>query len=261
MSFKSSADGHKRFIAASALLLEPTTSREKFEQIRTLVKGAHPQLDSVLERCGKELSTFDKFLAGDVISLTAENLPETTEEEKKRKKALVFFIGSWNTLKKEIARVEKELAAAESSGGAESATHWRRIFNFAKGPFGIITMAAIGIVITMQAVSVRVTIHNDGCDTMNPNIKLPFSMPGLSLPKEPIPSGGSAVATVPGLTVTVDATRSSTIKATALGYSVAFDLSGSVDDVQLDGASLLGKETVVRLSEQKAHELRVVCAN
>src|SRR3989344_4557189 len=248
MVYTDAAGVHKRFIAAQALLLEPTTSREKFELIRTLVKGANPQLDNVLDRCAKELSTFDKFLAGDVVSFSAENLPENTEEEKKRKKALVFFIGSWNTLKKEVARVQKELAAAESAEtGGESpptgGTHWRRIFNFAKGPFGLITIAAVGIVLTAQAVSVKVTIQNQGCDPIVPMVKLPFPLPGLSLPKEPIASGQSAVARIPPLTITIDGTDPGTLKAKALTFSADFPLSGSIDDVVFDGASLLGTET------------------
>lgn len=224
--------------------------------------GINPQLDAALERCAEGLSTLDKAFHGDVISLTADNLPENTEEEKKRKKFILFFVGSWNKLKNEVARVEKELAAADNAPTTgEKLSGWRRIINFAKGPFGIITIVAVGIVLTMQAVSVRVTIANDGCGTMNPNVKLPFSMPGLSLPKEPIPSGGSAIATVPGLTVTVDATQAGTIKATTLGYPMDFHPSGDMRDIQFDGASLLGKETVVRLSDKKEHELTLVCGN
>ncbi|OGG49891.1 hypothetical protein A2763_01765 [Candidatus Kaiserbacteria bacterium RIFCSPHIGHO2_01_FULL_54_36] len=259
MPYSNVAGTHTKIIAAQTLLLEPTTSKEKFAHIHTLLKGINPQLDTALERCADGLATLDKVLHGDVISLSADNLPEQTEEEKRRKRALVLFLGSWNKLKGEVARVEKELAAAESAGTTEArVSGWRKIGNFAKGPFGIITIVAVAIVLTMQAVSVKVTITNQGCDTIVPDVPLPFSLPGLSLPKEPIPSGGSASATVPGLTVTVDATQSGTLTATTLGYSMDFELSG-MDDVQFDGATLLGKETTIRLSEKKEHELVLAC--
>jgi len=250
----------KGIIAAQSLLLEPTTSKEKFAHIHTLLKGIDPRLDSVLESCAHGISTIDKAIHGDVISLTADNLPEYTEEDKRRKKAILFFLVSWNKLKAEVARVEKELSAAQSAEtGGGKMSGWRRVINFAKGPFGIITIAAVGIVLTMQAVSVKVTITNQGCDTITPNVPLPFALPGLSLPKDPIPSGSSAVARVPGLTITVDATQQGSISAQALGYSMDFQLSSDVRDIQLDGASLLDKKTVVRLSDKKEHELTVVC--
>jgi hypothetical protein len=241
-------------------LLEPTTSREKFAHIRTLLYGINPQLDSALERAARELSTLDKVLGGDVISLTAENLPEQTDEQKRRKKAVVFFVGNWNTLKSEVARVEKELAAAKQADTPEGkVSHVKKIFNFAKGPLGITTIVAVGIVLTMQTVAVEVTIKNQGCSPMTPSGSLPIPLPGLSLPKEPIENGGSAVATIPGLTFTIDGTQRSSLNAKALGFSMGFQLSGSMQDVRLDGVSLLGKTTVARLSEKNEHELVFVC--
>lgn len=255
-------EAHKRLIAAQTLLLEPTTSKEKFVHIRTLLKGINPQLDGVLERCAQELSTLDKMMAGDVVSLTAENLPEYTEEHKRRKKAILFFLGTWNKLKGEVARVESELAAADSVGTTgEKVSHWRRIFNFAKGPLGIVTIAAVGIVLTMQTVAVQITIKNQGCSTMTPSASLPFAIPGLSLPTEPIENGDSTIATIPGLTFTIDGTQRGVITAQALTFSMGFQFSESVQDVRLDGTSLLDKKTVAHLSEKKEHELVFVCGS
>src|SRR3989338_1184921 len=262
MRYKDYTDALKGVVAVQSLLLEPTTSKEKFAHIQTLLKGIDPRLDNALLRCGEGFSTLDKLFRADVISLTADNLPEETEEEKRRKRAMVLFLGTWNKLKSEVARVEKELTAANSAEtGLEKVSHWRRIFNFAKGPFGIITIAAVGIVLTMQAVAVDVVIKNQGCDTITPSASLPFAMPGLSLPKEPIERGGSAIATVPGLTLTIDGTQPNALIAQALTLSMNFQLSGNVQDVQLDGVTLLGKRTVVRLSEKGEHELKIICQN
>src|SRR3989338_694 len=259
MRYLDAKESHKRILASQALLLEETTSKEKFQHVRALLTGINPQLDSALERCAEGISTLDKLVKGDVLSLSAENLPENTEEEKKRKKAILFFVGSWNKLKSEVARVEKELASAEKSGTpGEKANAWRKIFNFAKGPLGLITIAAVGIVLTMQAVSVQIVIKNEGCGTLTPGAAIPFSMPGLSIPKE-IANGGAAIATVPGLTITVDATQQGSIRAEALNYGMDFDLPSNVHDIHLDGESLLGKETIVRLSDMKEHELVLTC--
>ena len=64
---------------------------------------------------------------------------------------------------------------------------------------------------------------------------------------------------MPGLTITVDATQQGSIRAEALNYGMDFDLPSNVHDIQLGGQSLLGKETIVRLSDMKEHELVLTC--
>ncbi|OGG72907.1 hypothetical protein A3A38_03275 [Candidatus Kaiserbacteria bacterium RIFCSPLOWO2_01_FULL_53_17] len=252
-------EAHKRLLAAHTLLMEPTTTREKFNSIRTLIEGVNPSLDAALARVEQELSTWDQIQDGDVIHLTAKHLPENTEEEKKRKKWLLLFINSWRQLKSEVARVEQELQSADNAQTTgEKASHWGKIFSAAKGPLGIITVLAIGVAV-MQQTSVEITIQNKGCATMYPSGSIPFSLPGLSLPKDPIPSGGSAVAELPGLTVNVDGTSSSALVLSVLTFSMTFQLS-DVDDVTLDGVSLLGKKTEVRLSESDEHTLILTCS-
>src|SRR3989344_1543301 len=158
MRYLDAKESHKRIIAAQALLLEQTTSKEKFEHVRTLLTGINPQLDSALERCAEGISMLDKLVKGDVISLTAENLSENTEEEKRRKRMLLLFIQGWKDLKNEVARVEKELSQDSSPTSGERASAWGRVLGVAKGPLGIITLVAVGIVVAMQAISVEVVI-------------------------------------------------------------------------------------------------------
>ena len=102
-----SREARKRLQAAQTLLLELSTTREKFTAIRNLINGIHPKIDSALHQCDEHLSTWDKIESGDVIHLTADHLPENTEEEKRRKKFLLLFIKSWKDLKGEVARVEQ----------------------------------------------------------------------------------------------------------------------------------------------------------
>ncbi len=134
------SDVHGKMISALQLLQGAQMSIATFERVRTLAKGFSPEVDKKLELCSYALSKVQKLQAGDVISLTAEALPEDTEENKKRKKALLLFISSLRNLKNEIKRVDSELIHPIQ------VTSWGRIIGFSKGPFGLITIAALIIV-------------------------------------------------------------------------------------------------------------------
>ena len=248
-------ESHKRMMAAYALLAESTTTREKFNHISTLIRGIHPHVDTALEKSHEALSTLDTIQEGDVITLSAERLPESTEEEKKRKKMLLLFIKSWKDLQSEIGRVSAEMNNPQAN--AQQGSRWWRIVKKAKGPLGVITVIAVGIV-ALQTTSVQITIQNKGCATLEPSGSIP-SLPGFSLPKDPIVSGGSAIMTIPPLALHVDGTNKSALALTALNYSFTFELPSNVKDVSLDGTSLLNKQSDVHLSEKKQHTLVLRC--
>ena len=249
----------KKILAARALLLEPTTTREKFSHVRALIQGINSTLDAALSRCDHEFSTLEKVYGGAVIDLTVEHLPEITEEEKRRKKALLFFLHHWNQLKSEVVRVQAELDAsnkAQTSG--EKKSHWARIFNVAKGPLGIITILAVGAAL-LQTTSVQITVHNNGCSTIQSSASIPIPIPGISLPKGPIPNQASANMTLPPLTVSVDGTQKAIITMKALGFHGSLQLGSDISDVTMDGISLLRKNTDIHLSEKKEHSLVIIC--
>ena len=252
-------EGGTRLIAAQKLLMEETTSREKFSHVSALVKGLHPKIDEVLTNCEKALSSIDKIQGGDVIGLSADHLPENTEDEKKRKKYLLLFLNSWRQLKSEVARVQAEFDQANGQNAAQQTSMWGKIFSGAKGPLGFVTVIAVGVV-AMQQTSVNITIQNNGCGTMQVSGGIPLNIPGLSFPKDPIPSGGSSVVTIPPLSMIVDGSKAGSLSLTALNYSLGFDLPNNIDDVTLNGASLLGKKTDVRLSESDSHTLELICS-
>lgn len=136
------SDKKEKIFAAHKLLTEETTSFEKFEQIRTLIRGFNPKVDKLLAEAQKAANTLKNLRESDIIQLSAENLPENTEEEKKRKKALLWFINSIKELKNEVERIKKELEQQErgEQTGAETTA---QIAAAAKGPFGLLTIAAI----------------------------------------------------------------------------------------------------------------------
>lgn len=251
---------HKRLLAAKALLAESTTTREKFTHIRHLIEGVHPKLDDLLKEVDQHIGTVEKVIGGDVIHLTAEHLPEETEEQKKRKRALLLFINTWKKLQGEVARVAAELEAGkDAQTPGEHVSVWAKVFNVIKNPFSIVTIVAVGAVVGLQAASVKIDIQNQGCGTFEVAGSMPFSIPGLSLPTEPIPNNGSATAELPGLTVEVDGTSKSALTMRFLTFTMSFGLPSSIRDVTLNGTSLLGKKSSVALSEHEEHILILSC--
>ena len=134
---------------------------------------------------------------------------------------------------------------------------WGKIFAFSKGPLIVIGVVAAALT-TLSATSVPITIKNNGCSTINTSGSLPFSIPGLSLPKEPIVSGGEGIANVPPLTVVIEE-KAGVLTFGALGLSMRVELTSAVTDVTFNGISLLGKKTEVELSERESHELTLSC--
>lgn len=151
---------HEKMMAAYELLGQGSISVAALENVRTLVKGIHPGIDEKLSVCSKTLDTLLKIQGADVITLSAEQLPEETDKQKKRKKMILFFIHSLKDLQSEIKRVDTEMSIQQDAS-------WRagRILKFAKGPFGLITLAAIVIVIGMS-----LTGHTNKTNVTTPTI-------------------------------------------------------------------------------------------
>lgn len=253
--------------AALQLLLENTTTVAKFEKIRTLIKSINPNVDKHLESCSKAIKIIHRIQTGDVIELTATNLPEETKEQKKRKKALLFLISSWKNLKGEVARVEKLLKEQNAHGkvtsGDKLAT-FGKVAATSKGPFGLITAVAVVVVgvgavlAYLNSASVNITIKNQGCAPLVPVVKLPVSIPGIKLPTETIPSGGQAIASVPPFTVNVDGTRNGVVVISAFKFTMEYDLR-TYTNLIFDNQSLVGKNTTLNLGFSKTHELIISC--
>lgn len=247
----------KKLVAARELLDDSTTTRAKLAALTSLLMGVHPKTDALLSECNKALSIVGSIEGGDVVHLSAEALPEHTEEEKKRKRALLLFIKNWKELQSEVARIQGELEGQSPSGGEQVST-WGRIFAFSKGPLALVAVVAVGLG-ALSATSVVITIRNEGCSTLDARSSMPFSIPGLSLPKEPIPAGGSGIAKLPPLAVEVNGETSGALSFRALGLEMSFELSSEVREVTFNGVSLLGTKTQISLSEKKEHELVLRC--
>ena len=251
-------DAKKKLLAAQKLLGQ-TDSLEKLMAVMMLLKGVHPRLDEMLHVTEARASELEKVLGGDFLGLVLEKMPETTEEEKRRKKLLAGFWRTWNDLKSEVARVQTEMDATQQNTDTTSKIwDFSRFISAAKGAFGIVTVVAVLAALGLQATSAEVVIVNQGCGTMIPSSSMRIPLPGLTFPTQPIESGGNGVARVPALTYTVDGTQTGSITAKALGFSLTFNLGG-VLDVLLDGDSLLGKISTLNARASKNHTLAFIC--
>jgi hypothetical protein len=245
----------KRFQAAHTILASERINRATFDALVSLLSGINPKLDKMLKEAAKAFRHVDQLQKSDVVALVTEALPEMTPEQKKRKKALLLFFKLWNDIKAEVARIEKEMA--KSQGNASSASIWGPVVGFAKGPLGIITLIAAGIVM-LKASEVSVTIKNVGCETITPPASMAIRIPGLKIPAVPLSSGDEVVANVPPLNFTVDATGN-LARVTIVGMTYDFPLRGSKTSVSFNGKELIGSATDIRLGSQKEHTLVIAC--
>lgn len=240
-----------RLTAAHTILQADSIDRSAFDSLKALLSGINPKVDKALAAAGKGFKHLDQLQKGDIIELTLEAWPDVTPEDKKRKKAFLLFFKFWNDLKSEVTRVQKELDKSQKSGQG-SVGAWGNILGAAKGPLGIITLVAAGVVM-LKVTEVSVTIKNIGCDTLTPPS---MSVPGLKLPGS-IPTGGEAVAKIPPLSFTVDATNRNIARVTILGIGYNFP-AGSVR-ATFDGQELTGAKTDINLGSQKDHTLTIQC--
>lgn len=247
----------KRFAAARDLLDATSTSRAKFTAARNLIQGLNTNIDMTLAKCDEAISTLEKVQEGEVIELSAGHLPENTEDQKKRKAAILLLIKSWNQLQGEVKRVEAELSESVEAPQGE-ASHVFNILSAAKGPLGVITILAIGAVM-LKTSAVSITVYNVGCSSIQPVASLPVPIPGVDLPRAPLKTDESVVISIPSFPLTADGTKPGEIVLSSLGFSARINLTTEIRDVEFDGKSLIGTKTPLALSKTLSHELRVIC--
>jgi len=138
-------DAREKIEAALELLKKDSTNRDKFENIRTLIEGVNPKVDKALATASKALSDYERFKKGD-IKLFIENVPVGSREDKKKKKRLLFLIRSWEQLRGEVERLSESLEQGKEQTKAEQAQSLAKILTTTKGKFGLITIAAAGVI-------------------------------------------------------------------------------------------------------------------
>ncbi len=133
----------KKLEAALSLLDKSSTTTEQVESLIELLKDIDPKIDKKLKLLSQSFSGLKNLLEGDIIELSAELIPENTERDKKRKKALLFFIRNWKLLKSEVERAQSQIGSKEDV----STNNINQILAKARGPFGIITVSALALVV------------------------------------------------------------------------------------------------------------------
>lgn len=249
----------KRILAAQDILQRRSIDAATILSLQTLLSGINPRLDRALSAAAAAAKKVDHLQKGDAIVLAIEAIPDVSPEDKKRKKAILFFLKFWKDLQSEVARVQKEI----DSGQADHSFQGRvgmlgNIFGAAKGPFGLITIAAI-VVVGLKMSETSVVIRNDGCQALVPPTRVTIHIPGLVIPGQPILSGAETVATLPHLPIRADLTYPGNIGIAVAG--VPYNFSGDFSGMQFifDGKELNNATTDLHLENNKKHSLIVKC--
>jgi hypothetical protein len=172
----------KKLEAAFKLLNADSTTRERFELIRELLKGIDTRVDQNLSFVSKRLAEVEKLQKGRIVELTIEHLPENTKEEKERKRAILLLLKTWKDLKGEVKRIQAELHLKQKGEASQSTVGGlAKIAAFAKGPFGIITIAALIIVGLVTFVGSQTTTTKGSDETYQPINQV--SIPAEATPK------------------------------------------------------------------------------
>lgn len=251
----------KKLLAAGELLSGETTTKEKLAAIQHLIKGIDPELEKKYKKCVELLNSLGEAIkATDVIELAAEKLPGNTPEQKKRKKVLLLFITAFKDLRSEVNRLHREMERSEvgeRSSKVSRMASMGRVLAFAKGPLGIVTIAAV-LIVALKPASATITVKNQGCSPLIAK-GMPISIPGIQLPTEPILSGGEGTVKLPSIKYTIDNTVAGKINLKVLGLGFDFEKPGQITDLVYAQASLLGKKTIIALGSNISHELVVRC--
>jgi len=246
--------------SAYVLLGEDTTTIEKLEKIKSLLLGINPSLDKKLTEAGNALNHLQAAFNTDIIHLTPHALPELTPADKKRKKLLILFITSWKSLRSEVKRVQGYYAGVKDGSPAQASGSIVKTGLFAKGPFGLITIAAVAIVgigLLLKQATTTVEIQNLGC----PPLAVPqmeVKIPGIKLPGGPIVAGNPEYATLPTMTLIIQTNRTH-LTVNAFNQTVSYTFPNHTSDVRFDDASLLDRTTTLKLGSSRSHSLTIEC--
>lgn len=262
---KLTEDQKLKIKAGLELLCEENTSLDKIQKLSHLIKGTNHEIDKKLKTLLDIAGKIKKVQEGDVITLSVENLPEDNDKNKKRKKLILLLLSSWKDLSSEVSRIQdlQNVASATGIASKETLVKGGKIAATAKGPLGVVTVIAAGVVAVgafLNNKAVDITVKNIGCRPIEPLIEQRINLPGLKLPSEAILSGGDGIVTLPGLDFTLDATQQGTILISALNFSRNYSLPYEIKDITYEGKSLMDKTTLIKLSNSKTHEVVVVCA-
>lgn len=183
--------------ALNKLLRQDSTTLDKVEQTVVLFKGVDSRLDSKIAQILQQLSNIKNLQEGDAVELVAENLPEGTEQEKKRKKALLLLLKSAKELQSEIERIKSEVDSVKK-GEQSPAQAFSKTLAVAKGPFGIVTLIAAAAVFGLFFLS-RGQTKTQSSAVVSPSAtpsSIIFSTPSPSVQVSPSPTSGEKIQVI-----------------------------------------------------------------
>ena len=261
LDFNQAKKANAKLLALEALFDGDINAIQKLKAAARLAKGINSTLDKSLDQLFELEMKIQEIKKGKLGSIVADKLPEENEKQKKYKKLVVLYFSRRKQLKAETDRVRKELTKDYpklQNQSAQQTMRASRIMRAAKGPLGLVTLVAAGLV-WLQMSSAQVTIVNQGCNTIQPSSYSNIRLPGISLPQAPIVDGGQGEVKIPALRfkLTVDANR--LVRVSAYGIKFDFALGNKDIDLIFNGESLLDGATELKLKSGSQNTLVVVC--
>lgn len=162
-----------KILAAEKILHEDAATKDKFESLQKLLRGANPQVDKALDAVSDAWDKLERFQDGDHVHLTAEHMPEKNEKQKKRKKALLLFIRRWKNLKKEVKRFQGAVESGQEdmSNEARAETFGRKAMSV-KGITGALALVVLGVVLVGSALNGDADTPQDAAPTPSETIEV-----------------------------------------------------------------------------------------
>lgn len=246
------------------LICEETTSLSKVKKLAILLKNTNPKIEKQLETITEVIEKIQAVQDGDVIGLSAERLPETTDKQRKRKALILLLLKNWDSLGSEVTRLNDLYNVASTTGAlsTQTAVKGSKIAATMKGPAGIITIIAAGIVAVgalLNNNAVEINVKNEGCPPIPAVSKKTIDIPGLKMPSDSIVNGDTDTIKVPGVNLEANINKSGYTSLSILGINKSFQLPYAYDDIIYNGQSLMDKNTTLELSKSESHELIIRC--
>jgi hypothetical protein len=252
---------NKRLVGLEELLADKTSSQQKLKALSKLIKGFNPQLDEKLKKLIELENKIQDLKKGKLEAIVISQLPVKTEKERKYKKLLLLFFTRKKSLHSEIIRVRKDLTKEYPDLQSQAGTKLvkaARIGRLAKGPLGLITVVATGLVL-LQTSAATVTLVNQGCDTIEPTAYSRIKLPGVYLPQSPIVDGGQGEAKIPALKFKLSVDQNQVVRVEAYGVKLDFALQDKGIDLIFNDQSLLQDATELKLKPGSENTLVIRC--
>ena len=107
---------HKRLTTATAVFSDSSSTIDRARAAVSLLVGISPRTDALCTECLRHLDTIGHIERGELTEIGVHALSEETEDQKRRKKALLLLLKGWKDLQAEVARYSRNFRTKNKAG-------------------------------------------------------------------------------------------------------------------------------------------------